>query len=70
MSSSLDSLTKNLVSGGKKLFGSEDYSELQYDLNMLHHHVELELPCEIKHLVIRLNILHHHAELGPFSQRI
>ena len=32
MSSSLDSLTKNLVSGGKKLFGVEDYSELQYDL--------------------------------------
>ena len=30
MSSSLDSLTKNLVSGGKKLFGFEDYSELQY----------------------------------------
>ena len=32
MSSSLDSLTKNLVSGGKNLFGFEDYSELQYDL--------------------------------------
>ena len=32
MSSSLDSLTKNLVSRGKKLFGFEDYSELQYDL--------------------------------------
>ena len=32
MSSSLDSLTKNLVSGGKELFGFEDYSELQYDL--------------------------------------
>ena len=32
MSSSLDSLTKNLVSGGKKLFGLEDYSELQYSL--------------------------------------
>ena len=32
MSSSLDSLTKNLVSGGKKLFGFEDYSELQYNL--------------------------------------
>ena len=32
MSSSLDSLTKNLVKGGKKLFGFEDYSELQYDL--------------------------------------
>ena len=32
MSSSLDSLTKNLVRGGKKLFGFEDYSELQYDL--------------------------------------
>ena len=29
MSSSLDSLTKNLVSGGKQLFGFED---LQYDL--------------------------------------
>ena len=32
MSSSLDSLTKNLVRGGKKLFGFEDYSELRYDL--------------------------------------
>ena len=32
MSSSLDSLTKDLVSGGKQLFGFEDYSELQYDL--------------------------------------
>ena len=32
MSSSLDSLTKNLVSGGKKLFGFENYSELQYGL--------------------------------------
>ena len=32
MSSNLDSLTKNLVSGGKKLFGFEDYSGLQYDL--------------------------------------
>ena len=32
MSSILDSLTKNLVSGGKQLFGYEDYSELQYDL--------------------------------------
>ena len=32
MSSSLDSLTKNLVSSGKKLFGFEDYSDLQYDL--------------------------------------
>ena len=32
MSSSLDSLTKNLVSRGKKLFGFQDYSELQYDL--------------------------------------
>ena len=32
MSSSLDSLTKNLVSRGKKLLGFEDYSELQYDL--------------------------------------
>ena len=30
MSSSLDSLTKNLVRGGKKLFGFKDYSE--YDL--------------------------------------
>ena len=33
MSSSLDSLTKNLVRGGKKLFGFEDYSELQYSLH-------------------------------------
>ena len=33
MSSSLDSLTKNFVSGGGKwLFEFEDYSELQYDL--------------------------------------
>ena len=32
MFSSLDSLTKNLVSRGKKLFGFEDYSQLQYDL--------------------------------------
>ena len=32
MSSSLDSLTKNQVRGGKRLFGFEDYSELQYDL--------------------------------------
>ena len=32
MSSSLDSLSKNLVRGGKKLFGFEDYSELQYGL--------------------------------------
>ena len=32
MPSSLDSLSKNLVRGGKKLFGFEDYSELQYDL--------------------------------------
>ena len=32
MSSSLVSLTRNLVRGGKKLFGFEDYSELQYDL--------------------------------------
>ena len=32
MASSLDSLTKNLVSVGKALFGFEDYSDLQYDL--------------------------------------
>ena len=32
MSSSLDSLTRNLVSGGKQLFGFKDYSELQYNL--------------------------------------
>ena len=32
MSSNLDSLTKNLVRGGKKLFGLEDYSELHYGL--------------------------------------
>ena len=30
MSSSLDSPTENLVRGGKKLFGFEDYSELQF----------------------------------------
>ena len=32
MSSSLDSLTKNLVSSGKQLFGFKDYLELQYEL--------------------------------------
>ena len=32
MASSLDSLTHNLVRGGRKLFGFEDYSELQYNL--------------------------------------
>ena len=32
MSSSLDSLTRNLVRGAKRLFGFEDYSELQYDM--------------------------------------
>ena len=32
MASSLDSLTKNLVNSGKRLFGFEDYSDLQYDL--------------------------------------
>ena len=32
MSSSLDSPTKNLVRGGKKLFGFEDYSDIQYGL--------------------------------------
>ena len=32
MSSSFDSLTKNLVRGGKKLLGFEDYLELQYGL--------------------------------------
>ena len=32
MSSSLDSLTKNLVGSRKRLFGFEDYSELQYNL--------------------------------------
>ena len=32
MSSNLDSITKNLVRGGKKLFGFEDYLELQYGL--------------------------------------
>ena len=32
MSSSLDSLTKNLVSSGKQLFGFEGCSELQYNL--------------------------------------
>ena len=32
MSSSLDSLTKNLVGSGKRSFGFEDYSDLQYDL--------------------------------------
>ena len=32
MSSTLDSLTKNLVGSRKRLFGFEDYSDLQYDL--------------------------------------
>ena len=32
MASSLDSLTNNLVHGGRKLIGFQDYSELQYDL--------------------------------------
>ena len=32
MSSSLDSLTSNLVRGGRKLIGFEDYSELQCNL--------------------------------------
>ena len=33
MASSLDSLTRNLVCGkGEKLFGFENYSELQYEL--------------------------------------
>ena len=32
MASSLDSLTYNLVRGSRKLFGFEDYSELQYEL--------------------------------------
>ena len=32
MSSYLDSLTKNLVRGGKKLLGFKAYSEVQYDL--------------------------------------
>ena len=32
MSSSFDSLIKNLVKGGGKLFGFENYSELQYEL--------------------------------------
>ena len=34
MASSLDSLTKNLVKGGRKLTGFEDYSEPQYELLM------------------------------------
>ena len=32
MSTGLDSLTNNLVKGSQKLFGFEDYSELQYNL--------------------------------------
>ena len=32
MSSSLDSLTSNLVRGGKKLFGFEEYTSKQYEL--------------------------------------
>ena len=34
MASSLDSLTKNLVHGGRNLFGCEGYSESQYELPM------------------------------------
>ena len=34
MVSSLDSLTNNLVKGGRKLTGFEDYSEPQYELLM------------------------------------
>ena len=34
MTSSLDSLTNNLVRGGRKLIGFEDYSESQYELLM------------------------------------
>ena len=32
MASSLDSLTRNLVGGSSKLFGFENYLELQYEL--------------------------------------
>ena len=32
MSSSLDSLTTNLVHGGKELFGFEEYTPKQYEL--------------------------------------
>ena len=32
MASSLDSLTNNLVKGGRKLFGFEEYTDNQYDL--------------------------------------
>ena len=32
MASSLDSLMNNLVKGGRKLFGFDNYSELQYNL--------------------------------------
>ena len=32
MASGLDSLTRNLVKGGEKLFGFENYSQLQYEL--------------------------------------
>ena len=32
MASSLDSLTNNLVKGGRKLISFEDYSDLQYEL--------------------------------------
>ena len=34
MASSLDSLKNNLVCGGRKLTGFEDYSESQYELLM------------------------------------
>ena len=32
MSSSLDSLTTNVVGGGQKLFGFEEYTQSQYEL--------------------------------------
>ena len=34
MASSLDSLTNNLVLGGQKLFGFEEYTDKQYELLM------------------------------------
>ena len=46
MSSSLDSLTTNLVRGGKKLFGLEEYTPKQYELLREFIHMSI-CPAEI-----------------------
>ena len=48
MTSSLDSLTNNLVESGRKLTGFEDYSELQHDLREMEFiHILKLSPAEI-----------------------